>query len=105
MEDRPTLMDGYKRFDYFPYVFFKRTITKDASLLLPAMVVRWRRSRWLCRSPVSGLKKKSLYPRFFRDPAGLVQQLAPHLPSYVATAVGSFALGSESNIWPRTPRA
>ena len=43
-EDMPKLMEGCELSGYFPYVLFKRAITKDASLLSPTIVVRWHRS-------------------------------------------------------------
>jgi SAM-dependent methyltransferase len=42
--DMPKLMDGCELFGYFPYVLFKKTITKDTSLLSPTIVVRWQRA-------------------------------------------------------------
>jgi SAM-dependent methyltransferase len=42
--DMPKLMDGCELAGYFPYMLFKRTITKDAALLSPTIVVRWKRT-------------------------------------------------------------
>jgi SAM-dependent methyltransferase len=40
--DMPKLMNACELFGYFFYVLFKKTITKDASLLSPTIVVRWQ---------------------------------------------------------------
>jgi SAM-dependent methyltransferase len=57
--DMPKLMDGCELFGYFPYFFFKRTITKGSALLSPTIVVRWQ------RAPLPQTSEMNSYQRTF----------------------------------------